>query len=183
MQLASELMPQVVEKKSGLIVVKRKSDLYYYSEKLGALASLERIDLPLKVKIGDALVERIVHQEAAKCDFWALGRIGSRHLFYGSAGQVVPRNVCARWIEKLLAKRAAEEFHKLSLFLLGQLARKTDQRELNIEDELVGKIVKMYGDDELKKWLLEVHSPSIAEQEEIFGDRLPAGLILEEGKL
>ncbi len=97
MQVASELVPTILNKKTGKIEIKRKGDLYLYSEKIRALGSLERLDLSLKISLGDALVDRIVNQSPGIYDYWALGRIGARHLIYGSVGQVVPKEVCNRW--------------------------------------------------------------------------------------
>lgn len=179
MQLASELIPSVFDKKTGKIEIKRKGDLYIYSEKIRALASLERLELPLKIRLGDALVDRIAKESAADYDYWALGRIGARHLLYGSAGQVVPKEVCSKWIEQLLRYQQAVKDLESQIFLLGQLARKTDHRELNLSDAVIQKILTAYPDDHLKKMLLEEHLLTPAEQEKVFGDQLPAGLVLE----
>lgn len=176
-QVASELVLGVLDK--NRIDIKRKSDLYIYSEKIRALAALERLDLPLKIRLGEALVNRLVKQEAAHYDYWALGRIGARHLMYGSAGQVVPKETCSKWVEQLLKHQPTAENREALLFMLGQLARKTDHRELNLSEELIQKILKNYSDDHLKQWILEERILTAQEQEQIFGDRLPTGLILE----
>jgi molecular chaperone DnaK (HSP70) len=174
MQIASELMIDLFDKKSGKLDIKRNSDLYPYSEKIRALAALERIDLSLKVKLGDALALRIGQNEGESCDSWSLGRIGARHLMYGSVGQVVPRDTCVKWIEKIfLIEPKNREQH---LFILSQLARKTDQREINLPDKIMEKIIAKF--PELQKDLLEERNLSSQEQEEIFGDQLPPGLVL-----
>lgn len=176
-QLASDLIGSVFDKKSGKIDIKRKSDLYLYSEKIRALAALERLDLPFKMRLGEALVDYIVRQSPASYDYWALGRIGARHLLYGSVGQVIPKEMIATWIEKLLAHHVSSENQDAYLFLLRQLARKTDQRELNISDSTIQKILNAYPDTHLKDWLLEEKELTQSETEQAFGDQLPAGLI------
>ncbi len=103
LQLAHELMPMILNKRNGKIEVKGKSEFSQYSEKIRTLAAFELIDLPMKIKVGDALVERIVTGHPISADFWALGRIGARHLLYGSKVNVVPKDVCSRWIEALLS--------------------------------------------------------------------------------
>lgn len=178
MQLASELLATVFDKKTGKIEVKRKGDLYIYSEKIRALASLERLDLPLKVKLGDALVDRLVNQVPASYDYWSLGRIGARHLLYSSAGQVIPKEVACKWVEKLLSHQASLENREAFVFLLKQLARKTEHRELNLPATLIQKIIAAYPEEHLKQWLLEEQPLSLTEQEQAFGDQLPAGLVL-----
>lgn len=179
LQIASELLPTVIDKKSGKIEIKRKADLYVYSEKIRALAALERLDLPLKIKLGEALVDRIIRQSPEDYDYWSLGRIGARHLLYGSAGQVVPKEVCVRWIEKLLQKGQTEESRGTMIFLLSQLARKTAHRELNLPEGIIQKILAVYPDEHLTHCLLEEHSLTVSEQEQVYGDRLPVGLIME----
>ena len=179
-QLASELIGSILDKKTGKVEVKRKADVYVYSEKLRALASLERLEVGYKTRLGDALVERLLHLSQAGYDYWALGRIGARHLVYGSAGQVIPKETCSKWIEKLLKLPCQDENRESLIFVFQQLARKTHQRELNLSEELIQKILQKYPDAGLEKWLLEEHVVSSDEQEQIFGDQLPAGIFLDE---
>lgn len=179
MQVASELIGAVFDKKTGKIDVKRKGELYLYSERIRALAALERLDLSFKMRLGDALVDRILHHSPANYDYWALGRISARHLLYGSAGQVVPKEIAAKWIEKLLNHQAIPENREYLFFLFRQLARKTDHRELNLSESVIQKILAAYPQDDLREWLLEEKEWTQSEQEQVFGDQLPAGLILE----
>lgn len=179
MQIASELMNSLFDKKTGKLDSKRKGDVYLYSEKIRALAAMERLDLTMKVKIGEALVDRLLHHSPSREDYWALGRIGARHLLYGSAGQVIPKDIAAKWIEKLLSHAPAAEHRESMLFLLKQLARKTDQRELNLPESILQKILMAYPDEQLNEWLLAEKPLTQSEQEQVFGDQLPAGLVLE----
>lgn len=179
MQLASELIGTVLDKKTGKIDIKRKSDLYLYSEKIRALASLERLDLNFKIRLGEALVDRFIKQTPTKDDYWALGRIGARHLMYGSAGQVIPKEVVGKWIEALLHFETIGDDKEALVFLFKQLARKTDHRELNLSDQITQKIINKYPETDLKEWLLKEKTLSPLEQEQIFGDQLPTGLLLE----
>lgn len=182
-QLAGELSADIFDKKTGRIEIARKGDLYPYSEKIRALASFERLELPFKMRMGDALVERILKGSPATYDFWALGRIGARHLLYGSAGQVIPRDICTKWVEKLLAHKPAAENHEAMIFLLRQLARKTDHRELNLGESTLQKILDAYPQSDLKEWLLEERILTPSEQEQVFGDQLPSGLVLDISSL
>ncbi len=177
-QLASEFLGSIVDKKTGKIEIKRKSDLYLYTEKLRALASLERLDLSYKSQLGEALVKRMLAEIPTAAEFWALGRIGARHLFYGSAGQVIPSETARHWLDRLLTIETKEENKENTLFLLKQLARKTDKRELNLPADSIKKIVQTY--PELENDLMNEHPISIFEQEQAFGDQLPAGLVLDQ---
>lgn len=175
MQIAGEMMADLIDKKTSRIEPKRKSESYAYSEKLRASAALERVEIPLKVRLGEALVNKIVQGQAEPFEFWSLGRIGARHLFYGSAAQVVPKDMCAKWVEKLLKGIVVE--NEQGLFLLSQLARKTDHRELNLPDSLLEALIAKY--PSLKAYLFEERNLSAKEKEQVFGESLPAGLVLE----
>lgn len=176
MQIASEILPTLFSKKSGKIEVKNKGEVYAYSEKIRALASFERVDLPVKIRLGEAILNRILHQEAEAYDYWALGRIGARHLAYGSVGQVVPRETCTKWVEQLL--KVEGERNSQFLFALGQLGKKTDHRELNLADSVIDQIIKQDREGLLKDVIFKQQILNQNEQEQIFGDRLPSGLVL-----
>lgn len=171
MQLASELWPTVISKKSGKIEIKSKGDLYPYSEKIRALGALELIDTPLKIKMGNAILEKIVSGEGVEADFWALGRIGSRHLLYGSAANAIPKEICEKWLQELL-----KGDFQASVF--AQLARKTDQEHLNISQGIVKQILLRFPQHE--QVLCNTVHMTQEEQEHSFGDRLPLGLTLFE---
>lgn len=149
---------------------KLRGDDHLASERLRALASFERLQLQMKERLGDELVAKVVSKTAGPVEYWALGRIGARHLLYGSVGHVVPRLICAGWVEKLLAK--GEDVRVA--YLLTQLGRRVDQRELNLPSSLIEAVLRRY---DLKP-LRELVAASREEEEERLGDLLPCGLEL-----
>lgn len=175
-QLAAELLPEIFDKRSGKIVIKNKGDLYQYSEKVRAIASLELIEISSKVKLGNAIVSRIAGGDAVDADFWALGRLAARHLIYGTAVNVVPRDVCSQWVESIL-KGKSQDRDQVAL-LLGQMARKTDHRELNLSPELITRILDDFHSERLRALLTQEGALTVNEQDYIFGDKLPLGLSL-----
>lgn len=179
MQLAHELLPLVLNKRSGMIEVKGKAEFYQYAEKIRTLASFELIENAMKIKIANALVERIAGGQAISVDYWALGRIGARHLLYGSHSNVVPKEACCKWIERLLATPLKDK--KDSLFMMSQLARKTDYRELNLPAQCIDAILAHFSSleefQDFKTALIEFIPLSDQEQERAFGEHLPAGLV------
>jgi len=179
-ELASELMNTLFHKKTGRIEVKHKSDKSMYSEKVRTLAAMEHLDIARKKKLGQALMDRIIAGEGRECDYWALGRIGARHLIKGSLASVVPKDVCVRWIEELL--RASTKYKKDQAFALMQLARKTDQREINLPKEIVDRVGSFLAScsdtQHLREHLNYNMSLSSEEQSFLLGDSLPAGLLL-----
>jgi molecular chaperone DnaK (HSP70) len=178
-QLASALVPTILDKKTGKIEIKRKNEIYPYSEKIRLLASFERLDLTLKIVLGEALLKRLTTLDSLEEEYWSFARIGARHLVYGSSGQVIPKEKCQQWLEKILQMNPTAEKLPSLYFLIGQLARLTDQRELNISKNLIEKILTRYPQEELKQRLTTTQTLSVEEQEQIIGEYLPAGLLLE----
>lgn len=176
-QIANEIIPLILNKKSNRIEFSGKGELYSFSEKIRLLGALELIDSNIKSKVGAALVERIISGEASQAEYWALARIGARHLVYGSMVNVIPSAIAASWVEKLLQAKNADQ--NQLLFVLAQLARKTDQRELNLPAEVISRVLKAYPEDpRLNTLLLQQNALTQQEQEQLFGDRLPVGLSL-----
>lgn len=179
-QIAAELWPLLLDKQTGKIAVKGKGEAYQYTERLRTAASLELVEQPLKVKLGNAILARIGKEEALPVELWALGRLGTRHLFHGAAANVVSRDVAAGWIEKLLASGTKSEEWS---FAVGQIARKTDQRELNLPAALLQKVLaECSGNDScqrLKTLLTDAGPLTQNEQNRVFGEQLPAGLVLQ----
>ncbi|MCC5831606.1 MAG: Hsp70 family protein [Chlamydiales bacterium] len=171
MQIFSELFPLVYDKKKRRLIVKRKGG-YAYTEQMRVLAALELVDTPLKVRLGEALVERIVCGNGESCDFWALGRIGARALLYGSAAHVIAPNICEEWIARLTKISDPQLAFPLSL-----LARKTDCRALNLSSATVEKVKIHLGDSDLSL-LTHEGGLTLQQQEKCFGDTLPHGLLL-----
>jgi len=164
-QIASELIPTVFDKKS---------------EKIRALGAMELLDVAVKTKLGKAILERVKMQESSSAEFWALGRLGARHLMYGSTIYVLPAETCEQWIKELLCVEAKGD----AIFsVMEQLARKTEQRTLNISVATVQQVLDKFSEhpqiERLKKLLLEHNALTHAEQEQIFGDQLPIGITLE----
>jgi DNA-K related protein/Hsp70 protein len=146
------------------------NDSNFMLERLRTLASFERLQLQMKQRLGDDLVSKVVSGAAGPVEYWALGRIGGRQLLYGSVGHVVPRLICAGWVERLLAKGGGERLPAL----LTQLGRQVDQRELNLPVSLVEAVLRRY---DLKP-LREMVGVSREEEEERLGEALPYGLEL-----
>jgi hypothetical protein len=180
-QIFSEIWPTLIDKRTGKIEIKNKSDVYPYSEKIRVIGALELLDETVKTKLGSAILDRIISKKACEADFWALGRIGARHLLYGSAINVLPKQLCEQWILSLIDKCEAND--QLSV-LIGQLIRKTDEISLNISQNVVDKVLVKFKDHPQKNYLQNIATTttklSQEEQEHSFGDRLPLGLTLEK---
>jgi molecular chaperone DnaK (HSP70) len=181
MQIASDLIANLYTKGNEKIEIKNKSELYFYQEKIRALAAMELIEMPLKIKLGQGVINRMRAGLAMPAELWSLGRIGARHLSYGSLANVISRDVCSRWLEELLQ---ISHLNKDDLaFLFGQLARKTVLRELNIPGIILDKIIKIYDNDphrdRLQSLLYEEGNLTAEEQNRVFGEQLPLGISID----
>lgn len=169
-QIYSELFPLVYDKKKRRLIVKRKGG-YAYAEQIRALAALELIDTPHKIKLGESLVDRITKGHGDPCDFWALGRLGARELIYGSIANVISPDVIEQWLQRLFKLTDSRLF-----FPFMHLARPTDDKTLNLSTAFIDQ-VRAVLDEEHRTALLR---PLTAEQHELrFGDALPIGLSLQ----
>ena len=155
-------------------------------------ASLERIPLAYKTEIGAWLLERIGAPSAApnkraEADsanlgrhLWALGRIGARQPFYGSAHDVVPIDVVTSWLERLLSldwKRVEP-----AAFAAMQLARMTDDRTrdlpLALRERITVRLAAIGAPASWSTMLHEVVQLDSAIERRILGEALPPGLKL-----
>ncbi len=179
-QLVQELLAVLFNKKGELM--QEKLSAYLYTELLRAFASFEQLDIALKEKLGEALLQRIEKKAALPVEFWALARLGARHLWHGTVAHVVPKETCAKWINRLLAISSLEE-EQLS-FLIAQLARKTEHREINLPAAVIKQVLERIAalpDSEYLSQILQHHVQfSQKENEAVFGEELPTGLSLHE---
>lgn len=179
-QLANEILNDLLPNKSTKIVLKAKQEIYSYTEKIRALASFEWLENAQKIRLGRAIIARIDDGGACHADYWSLGRLGARHLVYGSAGNVVSAEECKSWIQMLLKLQPNETL----AHLFAQLARKTDHRELNLSPNIVERIIEMFSSsthvERLQQLLAQSSTLTFSEQGQILGDNLPLGLVLED---
>ncbi len=62
-----------------------------YEDMVRLVASLERLSVEHKVEVGGWLLERLRRKGESTHTWWAVGRLGARVPFHGSAHNVVPR--------------------------------------------------------------------------------------------
>jgi molecular chaperone DnaK (HSP70) len=159
---------------------------------LRVAASLERIPANYKVEIGDWLLNEL-NKELNKLEstpdaggsvaspaFWAIARIGARQPFYGSAHDVVPADIAAGWLDRIMAldwKRT-----KGAPFAAAHLARLTGDRARDLPVELRERVAARLGSiGSPPDWITMVHEVVQLDEVSIrgfLGDSLPPGLKL-----
>ncbi|RAR61160.1 Hsp70 protein [Paraburkholderia unamae] len=164
----------------------KRHKLPFDPAKLGApdmirlYASLEQIAAQRKIEIGERLLQRLQKSSENHQTWWAVGRIGARQPFYGSAHGVVPPETAARWLDAILAL----DWKKVepAMFAAAQIARMTGDRSRDLPPELRETVVRrLESANAPPTWVTmvrEVVALDTADTGRVFGEALPAGLKL-----
>ncbi len=151
-----------------------------YDDMVRLAGSLEHVSAERKTRIGGWLVERLAKHGENVQTWWAVGRLGARVPFYGSAHNVVPPDVAERWLEACLAAdwRKVEQ----APFAATLLARKSGDRARDVSPPLGAQVqTRLEQVDAPESWrhmVREVTYLEEADERRIFGESLPPGLRL-----
>ena len=169
---------------SPFLVLKKKSRIprQEFTEMWMATASMERLHVKDKITLGRQLIGQFATRKPHAQLLWALSRIGARDLLYGSIDRVTSPTEVADWVEKILSLTWKNP--KPVVEMLSQLCRKTGDPLCDLALETRHKIVDWIasaGDYPEPLARITRHaSRKQKERDAIFGETLPAGLILEE---
>jgi hypothetical protein len=143
-------------------------------------ASLERIPVERKIELGESVLTRLKKPAENHQSWWAVGRIGARRPFYGSAHSVVPPEIAGQWLATLLAL----DWKKVdpAAFAAVQIARMTGDRSRDLPEDLRQTVVRrLEAANAPRAWITMV-SESVeldnADEGRVFGESLPVGLKL-----
>ncbi|MCA9728620.1 MAG: molecular chaperone DnaK, partial [Candidatus Eisenbacteria bacterium] len=147
------------------------------------LANLERLPAESKVELGRLLLPKLEKGTPDRQILWALGRVGARQPFYGPVDRAVPPGEVAGWIDSVLTL-PLEETSGTAQALVA-LGRTTGDRARDLPASVVETIAARFeGWEEAAHWTSLLRDPHASlvqsEQEWLFGDRLPTGLILRD---
>ena len=141
-------------------------------------ATLERLPAADKTRIGRRLLGTGRRPGDSPQRWWALGRLGARVPFHGTAHDVVPRDVAEGWLEQVLA--LDWQAVAPAAFAAAQLARLSGDRERDLDPALRQRVVERLRREKAPaKWaamvedLVELDS---ADESLVFGESLPPGL-------
>jgi hypothetical protein len=152
-----------------------------------AVANMEHLLAKDKIKCGRALLAEIKPKKSRPQHFWALSRMGARELLYGSVDRVIPAKEAVAWIETLISINWRDP--RPIGAAIAQLARKTGDRARDLGHAHLERVMAWMTQDPHREQLLKPHLPYLkevipmAKQEEtnIFGESLPAGIVLHTG--
>jgi len=151
-----------------------------YADMVRLAGSLERVPVERKIELGDWLLTRLRKPSEGNQSWWALGRLGARRPFYGSAHGVVPAEVAARWLDAILAL----DWKKVepAAFAAVQIARMTGDRSRDLDADIQAMVVRRLSTANApQSWIAmvsEVVELDAADEGRVFGESLPAGLKL-----
>ncbi len=149
-----------------------------------AAASMEQLPPRERALLGRLLLYEIKPRKCKAQQLWSLARIGAREPLYAPLDRVVPPDEVRRWIADMMKKNWRNP--KPVLSALCQMARRTGDRARDlpaeVRDEIAGWMQDHGAEQSLIEPLLKVIPIRSEEQDVIFGESLPAGLLLENPK-
>ncbi len=146
-------------------------------------ASLERIPSAYKAEIGNWMVGELPKAKtlAAQTRYlWALGRVGARRPFHGSAHDVAPAETVEQWLQAVMQL----DWRKVEPagFAAAHLARMTGDRSRDIGDALRAEVLRrLEAAGAPPSWpamVREVVQLDQASEQRMLGEALPPGLKL-----
>ncbi|HEY3800985.1 MAG TPA: Hsp70 family protein [Kofleriaceae bacterium] len=178
-RVAQLLLPSAKQAKK---LAEAKPSKQEVAEMWRAAASLERLQVGNKLKLGDELAQRLATRKGREdvVHLWALSRIGARVPLYGPLNLVVSPSHLKPWLAALLTGDWPEP-DKVA-FPLAQLGRRTGDRARDLDDatraQLADAVRALPGGERAVVLLEQVVELEAREERAILGDTLPAGLRL-----
>jgi molecular chaperone DnaK (HSP70) len=178
-RVAQLVLPSTKQAKKLADVKPSKQEL---AEMWRAVASMERLQLGSKLKLGEELLQRLATRKGREdaVHLWALSRIGARVPLYGPLNAVVPPSHVKAWLAPLIATDWPEP-DKVA-FPLAQLGRRTGDRARDLDDATRGALAALVrslpGGERAVVLVEQVVALEAREERVALGDTLPAGLRL-----
>jgi molecular chaperone DnaK (HSP70)/uncharacterized protein YjeT (DUF2065 family) len=175
-EIAYDLQPP------GKTLVKRSAGPKHqgYDDMVRLAATLERVAVERKIEIGEWLLTRLKRADESRQSWWAVGRIGARMPFHGSAHNVVPAAIARQWLEQLLEVDWKQ--FDTAAFAGVMIARLSGDRERDLDADLRRRVIEALAarkaPESWLKMVREVVELSEADERRAFGESLPPGLKL-----
>ncbi len=144
------------------------------------LANLERLSGNDKGRWARLLLDRLTSRKGRPQHWWALARLGAREPLYGPIDRVISAADTASWAEEILQK----PWHnpKPVGTALSQMARLTGDRKRDLNAEVLDQIIAWLRPhdwaDPCIKLLEEIVPMARQEENTLFGDSVPPGIVL-----
>lgn len=183
-QVQAALFSSSTGKKSG----RGKGSVAYLStteelEVWMALANFERLPSAIKVTLGRALLTKLqkAKVEPSAKELWALGRFGARTTMYGPLDRIVGAEEAAKWVKQLLTLELPMRENVGRVLV--HMANYTGDRGRDLPEDIRQQVDEWLSflkqGAHLRELLADANSQrSEEEQNWIFGEALPTGLVL-----
>ncbi len=158
---------------------KGRTNQSLYREMWRTAASLELLPQQTKAQLGEAMITILKRGEMAEAGTWCLSRLGARRLFHGPINLVISPSVAARWVETLLRLPHTPALLEAVVHvaqITGDVARdlppgilETVRRACEPTSHAAALLRQLSGEEN-----------DLAAESRVFGEDLPAGLILAE---
>jgi hypothetical protein len=174
-QFFQELSPIIFSGKKNKVSPQEKIEIWM------ALANMERLIVKDKIKCGDQLLSEFSGKKTPAQYLWAMSRFGGREPLYGSVDRVVPPSTAKKWIQFIMEIRF-EGDRKNPAHALINMARKTGDISRDLDEPFIKEILDWIHRHKIHhistKPLTEVIPFSVKEENSIYGEALPAGIVM-----
>ena len=151
-----------------------------YDDMVRLAATLERVAVARKIEIGEWLLTRLKKADESRQSWWAVGRIGARVPFHGSAHTVVPPGIAHQWLEQLL--QVDWKKYETAAFAAALIARVSGDRERDLNAAMRQRVIDALSarksPETWLKMVSRVVELSASDERRAFGESLPPGLKL-----
>jgi molecular chaperone DnaK (HSP70) len=151
-----------------------------YDDMVRLAATLERVAVARKIEIGEWLLLRLKKADESRQTWWAVGRIGARVPFHGSAHNVVPPGIAQQWLDQLL--EVDWKKHETAAFAAVLIARYSGDRERDVDADRRQRVIDALSARKAPETWLKMVSQAVelseADERRAFGESLPPGLKL-----
>ncbi len=181
-EVSSQLQPAGGKKGKQKSKSPRKLNPQEEIEMWMAVAGFERLPADTRTALGRALLEK-VRKKARPQEIWGISRLGAREPMYGPIDRVISAETASQWIKALLSLEVKSKDSVAHAAV--QLGRATGDRRRDIPSEVRDQVCqwldKMEGYETLKEILVSgKDTTDRREQDWVFGEALPPGLLLSE---
>ncbi|PIF02882.1 MAG: molecular chaperone DnaK [Desulfococcus sp.] len=175
-QFIQDLSPVMISGKKGKQRFQERLEIWM------AVANMERLITRDKRKWGEQLLSEIKPKTVQPQHFWCLGRIGAREPLYGPVDRVLRPEEIHSWLRYLMETPWKDTIPVCAA--LASLARKTGDMTRDLNDPWTGRVrlwLENNGGTEEQDRMVSSPVPlEKMDETAIFGESLPAGLVLRE---
>ncbi len=147
-----------------------------------AVANMEKLYSKEKIELGRKLLAVTSVKKLKAQHLWALSRLGARELLYGPADRVIPPAEVSKWIDQLISYSWSNP--NTAGRIVSQLARKTGDRSRDLDENVQADVLDWMEQNDMpedrKRRVREIVPLAYQDQDAMFGESLPQGIILRE---